>query len=116
MVTYFPLLDGRYDYNAMLDQQNKSGSEPSKYGGAEAMTMIVEIYFPSVRPALQSVWDARAEFNKVTAAIRAQWVQQGEVSGMDTSFRRASLTVDKAIENLKDAIVIAARANSGVKQ
>lgn len=116
MVTYFPLLDGRYDYNDMLDKQNEFGSEPSKYGGAETMTMIVEIYFPSVRLALQGVWDARAEFNKVTAAIRALWEQQGEVSGMDLPFRRASLVVDQAIENLKDEVVIAARAKSGVKQ
>ncbi|RIV80484.1 hypothetical protein D2V17_19425 [Aurantiacibacter xanthus] len=116
MVTYFPLLEGRYDYNDMLDKQNEFGSASSKYGGAETMTMIVEIYFPSVRPALQGVWDARAEFNKVTAAIRALWERQAEVSEMGTPFRRASLKVDKAIENLKSEIVIAARAKSGVKQ
>jgi hypothetical protein len=57
-----------------------------------------------------------AEFNKVTAANRALWERQGEVSGMDLPFRRASMAVDEAIESLKDEVVTAARAKSGVKQ
>lgn len=116
MVAYFPLLEGRYDYNDMLDKQNEFGSAPTEYGGAEVMTMIVEIYFPSVRPALLKLWDARTDFSKATAAIRALWMEQADVRELNSPFRRACLDLDKAIEHLKSEIVIAARAKSGVKQ
>lgn len=118
MVSYFPLLDGRYDYNAMLDQQNKSGDLNQENGGAKAMTMIVDIYFPTVRPALERVWEARDGFNEVTRMIRSAWIaaeHQG-VSQLRSQFTQASLGFDEAINELKREIVLAARIQSGVKQ
>jgi len=117
-LTYFPLFDGRYDYNAMLDQQVKSGAANPENGGAKAMTMIVEIYFPTVRPALERVWRARDAFNDVTSMIRSAWIadEQRGVSKLKASFMKATLEFDKAISEVKLEIVEAARLQSGVKQ
>ncbi|WP_010335513.1 hypothetical protein [Sphingobium yanoikuyae] len=117
-VSYLPLLEGRYDYNTMLDQQISSGSKKPENGGAKTMTMIVDIYFPTVRPALENVWEARAAFNKVTGAIKAAW-QEAEFDGvrlLEGPFRSAALDFNKAINELKREIVEAARIQSGVKQ
>lgn len=117
-LSYGPLFDGRYDYNAMLDQQIAAASRPIKYGGAETMTMLVEIYFPSARPALQSVWSARAEYNDITALIKAQWTHRGSVDARlyRPKLEAAGLKVDEAISAVKLRVVEAARLSSGVKQ
>ncbi len=118
MLTYFPLLDGKIDFNGMLDMQIEQGSAPRKYGGAETMTMLVEIYFPSVRPALEEVWKARTGFNQVTADIKRAWERTGDVTHGDwrARFLSATQVIDNSINKLQREIVIAARTHAGVKQ
>jgi hypothetical protein len=118
IVSYFPLLEGRIDYNQMLDMHIEQGSRDSRNGGVETMIMLAEIYFPSVRPALESVWRARSSFNDLTREIKETWIEQGSVShgNLLSRFQAASLTLDRSIESLKDEIVAAARVHAGVKQ
>ncbi len=117
MITYFPLLEGRIDYNQMLDMQISDGATPKNFGPA-TMEMLVEIYFPSVRPALQNVWKKREAYNKVTAVIKSVWKEFGTLAheNLLPTYKAASLEMDAAIENLKKEIVLAARAHAGVEQ
>jgi hypothetical protein len=118
MVSYFPLLEGRIDWNQMLDIHIADGSKEREHGGAETMTMLVEIYFPSVRPALARVWDARAEFNDLTAKLKRHYKANGHVT--EDHWKPAFLEVTKklndAISCLEKDIVVAARRYAGVKQ
>jgi hypothetical protein len=118
IITYLPLLNGRIDYNQVLDMQIEQGPAAKKYGGAETMTMLVEIYFPSVRPALEEVWKARDTFNRITAEIKFVWERDGDVSAGDlkSRFMSAALAIDKCIKALQNEIVTAARVHAGAKQ
>lgn len=49
LVCYFPLLDGRIDYNEMLDMQISQGAKPRERGGAETIGMLAELQFPTTR-------------------------------------------------------------------
>jgi hypothetical protein len=116
--TYFPLLEGRIDYNQMLDLQIAQGSETKRREGAETMTMIVEIYFPSIRPALADVWKARDAYGSITNEIKRAWQRDGDVSDGDwkAKFTVAAQNIDQRIQNLQTEIVAAARIHAGVKQ
>ncbi|GGZ32625.1 hypothetical protein [Asticcacaulis endophyticus] len=118
VITYYPLLDGKIDYNQMLDMQIEHGKSDKKYGGAETMTMLVEIYFPSVRPALEDVWKAREGFNKITSDIKLAWQANGHVNqgGWKLSFANATNAINSSINALQRQIVVAARVHAGVKQ
>jgi hypothetical protein len=117
IISYLPFLDGQYDYDTMLDKQIENGVL-NKHGGAETMTMLVEIYFPNARPALQEVWNARQKYNEVTSAIKSAWLEEGDITNRDWNsvFRYAASAVNSSIEELKAEIVKAARLKSGVKQ
>jgi hypothetical protein len=118
MLSYFPLLDGKIDYNKMLDMQISSGSEEKRHGGAEIMTMLVDIYFPSVRPALQGVWEAREQFGAITHQIKLAWQRDGNVSegNWRQVFLEATRNIDDSVNALQSEIVKAARIHAGVKQ
>lgn len=117
MLTYFPLLDGKIDYNQMLDMQIERGSKTHDHGGPETMTMLVEIYFPTCRPALEKVWEARTIFNDVTAGIKRAWQRSGRVNKAEwhPKFIAATHAINDSIEALQREIVAAARPHAGVK-
>jgi len=117
MLTYFPLLKGDIDYNQMLEMQIERGAEEKKHGGAQIMTMLAEIYFPTVRTALDAVWSERDAFNKLTQEVKATWMAYGTFrhSDMLKRFQAASLALNGSFEALKKEIVAAARVHAGVK-
>lgn len=118
MISYFPLLEGRIDWNQMLDIHISDGSKEKEHGGAETMTMLVEIYFPSVRPALARVWEARTEFNALTAKLKRHYKANGHVTEdyWKSAFMDVTKRLNDAISSLEKEIVAAARRYAGVKQ
>lgn len=118
LVTYFPLLDGRIDYNQMLDLQISQGSKPRERGGAETMEMLVEVYFPTTRAALVELWTAREKLNELTHRIKQTYQAEGHVTHpeLKAEILEISATVTEALKALKGAIVIAARKTAGVRQ
>lgn len=118
MVSYFPLLEGRIDWNQMLDVQIKNGEKQAVHGGAETMTMLVAIYFPSVRTTLMHVWSAREHFNALISELKRDYIANGYVTGDDwkTRFMSVAETMDAAIKDLQKQIVAAAREHAGVRQ
>jgi hypothetical protein len=118
ILTYFPLLDGTIDYNQMLDLQIAQGAGVKQHGGAETMTMLVEIYFPSVRPALNEVWQARDAFAKISIQIKRAWQRDGDLTGGDwkQTYIAATQVINDRIAALQKEIVIAARVHADVKQ
>lgn len=118
LVTYYPLLDGRIDYNDMLDLQIKQGAKPRERGGAETMEMLVEVYFPTTRAALVDLWTAREKLNELTHRIRQTYQADGHVTHPEfkAEMLEVSATVTEALTALKGAIVTAARKTAGVRQ
>lgn len=117
-LTYYPVIKGDIDWNQMLDLQIKSGSEKREHGGAKMMTMLVDIYFPTVRPALKQVFLARDSFNEFTHRMRGTYIRDG---GLDPRMWMPELNnqtaeIDKLIKELQAAIVTAARSYAGVRQ
>ena len=102
----------------MLDLQINSGSERREHGGAKMMTMLVDIYFPTVQPALAEVFEARANFNGFTHRMKRTYVQDGELDPRMWMPEMNSQTaeIDKTIKRLQAAIVVAARSYAGVRQ
>lgn len=117
-LTYFPVIKGDIDWNEMLDMQIKAGSEKREHGGAELMTMLVEIYFPSVRPALADVFDARTEFNKFANEMKREYIRSGSLNSYALMPRmmEATTNINTTIQKLEAAIVEAARSFAGVRQ
>lgn len=118
LVTFFPLLEGRIDYNQMLDLQIDHGSKPRERGGAETLEMLVEIYFPTTRAALRQLWLARDAFNSVAQEIKRTYQAEGHATHADLKAKllAASGAVSEATKALKAAIVEAARRYAGVNQ
>lgn len=114
-VGHFQLLNGRIDYNQMLDLQISAGSKERKYGGPETMTMLVEIYFPTTREALANVWSARDTVNSVAGRIKNHYLEFGDATDLDlkASFSAATQGVHQAIKELQHEIVQAARRHAG---
>ena len=80
------------------------------------MTMLVEIYFPNVKPALEEIWTAREAFNRITAEIKSTWNRDADVSGGDLKPRFLSVAeiIDERMQHLLNQIVIAARVHAGI--
>lgn len=80
--------------------------------------MLAEIYFPSTRPLLQSIWDARSRYNHVTGAIKQFYVENGHVEDPRCAalFRDAALAMTRAVDAFKKEVIVAARETAGVKQ
>lgn len=117
-VTYFPLLDGRIDYNEMLDLQISQGAKPRERGGAETMEMLVEVYFPTTRAALADLWTAREKLNDLTHRIKQAYQAEGHVTHPEfkKEILEASAMLTEALKALKRAIVAVARTRAGVRQ
>lgn len=116
-LTYYPVLRGEIDWNQMLDLQIASGSNPGKHEGAEVMEMLVALYFPSVRPALDELFAARDAFNKVTHAMKRDYRRYGGVPAQEhgTKFQRAVELMNERGEALQRAVVETARSTVGTK-
>lgn len=114
-VGHFQLLNGRIDYNQMLDMQISAGSKDRKYGGPETMTMLVEIYFPTTRDALANVWRARSSVNSVATRIKDHYREFGDATDPDlkVNFVDATNGVHQAIKELQHEIVQVARHHAG---
>ena len=117
-LTYYPVIKGEIDWNQMLDLQIESGSERREHGGAKMMTMLVDIYFPTVRPALAQVFETRTGFNSFTHRMKRTYIQDGELDPRMwmPEMNGQTAEIDKAIKQLQAAIVVAARSYAGVRQ
>jgi hypothetical protein len=115
LIRHLHLLNGRIDYNQMLDMQIADGKKDRKYGGAETLTMLVEIYFPSTRAALAQVWKARDAVSVVTAQIKKRYQEVGDAADPEHKalFVKAMAAVDMSIKALQAEIICAARHHAG---
>ena len=109
LISFFPVAQGKLDYNQMLDVQN--ARPPSKQnGGYETLVMLISIYFPEVEPELQALDAIRDRLGEVRSAHKQAYVE-GE--GVDpvwvAAFAELGGKLDLVIKNLKVAIVHAAR-------
>ena len=118
LVSYFPLLNGRIDYNQMLDLHINQGSKPRVHGGAQTLKMLVEIYFPTTRGALAQLWKCRDALNSLEHEVKQTYVAEGDATHPDLKAKMlaASAAISEANKALKAAIVEAARRHAGVKQ
>ncbi len=118
LISYFPLLDGRIDYNQMLDLQIEQGSKPRAHGGAQTLEMLVEIYFPTTRGALAQLWNCRDMLNSLEHEIKRIYVAEGDATRPDlkTKILAASAAISEANKALKAAIIEAARRHAGINQ
>ncbi|MDB5375884.1 MAG: hypothetical protein JWR00_330 [Rubritepida sp.] len=117
-IGHLQLMNGRIDYNQMLDMQIADGQKDRKYGGAETMTMLVEIYFPNARAALAQVWKTRDTISTVTAQIKRYYQEAGDASDpeLKARFVTAVGAVDQAIKALQIEIIRAARHHAGERE
>lgn len=117
-IPFYGVIKGESSWSQMRDIQNGFQSQKRDYGGHETMTMLAEIYFPSVRPALAKVVEARGGFNSFTADLEQSYRARGEVQRAEWMPRMNEKTtaIDASIKCLKEAIVNAARSYAGVKQ
>lgn len=118
LISYFPLLDGRIDYNQMLDIHISDGSKAHVHGGAQTLEMLVEIYFPTTRGALAQLWKCRDALNSLEDLIKRTYRVEGHATDPDLKAKllAASAAISEANTALKTAIVEAARRHAGVKQ
>jgi hypothetical protein len=112
MTGFLPLIDGRIDYNQMLDNQIRN--PPKKdHGGAETMEMLTRIYFPEIEPQLTELFTARTEFNKVTSAHKdAYRAEEAELDDWRPLFVSAIRRFDAAEKALKAQIVTCGRRHA----
>lgn len=117
-LTHFDLLNGKINYNDMIALQSKSEDGNKNQYSFANMTMIVDIYFPSTRPALDNILKARDDYQRAVNVIRAYWFEHGNADYPDLKlrFQAVAFEYDKSIQDLKAEIVKAARLQSGVKQ
>lgn len=116
-ITYYPIIKGHCDWNQMLDSHIKMGADKRQYGGAETMTMLVELYFPTVRRSLAAVFAARDSFNSFTAEMKGFYVRDG---GLDPRawlprMNEETEAISASIKELQAMIVSAARAYASVR-
>lgn len=114
--SYYPLFEGRYDYNGMLDTQLSCGCMSNKYG-AENMEMMVDIYFPIARVELEKVLSIRDEFSELMDNVKLDWEENGcLLTEWKMLFDICNSNMQCSIDALKIKVVQAARTQSGVKQ
>lgn len=87
-------------------------------GGAEMMEMLVEIYFPTTRPALADLWTARTKLNDFTHRIKQVYQTDGHVKHAEfkSEIQDVSATLTEALKALKRAILLVARKTAGVSR
>lgn len=117
-IPYYPLIRGEATWDQMREIQTGYQSQKRDHGGHETMTMLVEIYFPSARPALAGVFDARSSFNAFTSELEKAYRQVGALDRnvWMPRMNKECAGIDTAIKVMKQAIVTAARSYAGVKQ
>lgn len=114
-LTYYPVLRGEMDWNQMLDLQIARGSDSGRHEGAEVMEMLVELYFPAVRPTLDELFAARDGFNRITHAMRRDYKRYGKVPVQEhgAAFQTAVELINERGDALQRAVVKTARATVG---
>ncbi|MGN6422938.1 MAG: hypothetical protein ACTHLA_06475 [Asticcacaulis sp.] len=116
VISYYPLIRGEIDYNKMLEMQIENSSV-KKYGGHETMTMLVDIYFPSVKPALENVLKAQKAYSGMASSIRSAYQSNGHLRHEDWNSKvtKVAIGINDSINELQHEIVVAARTHAGVK-
>ncbi|WP_242770423.1 hypothetical protein [Sphingopyxis sp. YF1] len=116
-IPFFPLVKGEATWSQMREMQ-AGYSQKREHGGHETMTMLVEIYFPSVRPALAKVLDARGSFNRFASELEQAYRADGDLDrrAWMPRLNKECADIDTAVAEMKTAIVVAARTYAGVKQ
>lgn len=116
-LVFYPVLKGEMDWNQMLDLQIENGSKLSKHEGAEVMEMLVELYFPTVRPALAELFKARDDFTSITHAMKRDYKTLGYVPAekYGAAFQRAVELINEKGDRLQSVTITAARATVGEK-
>lgn len=118
-ITYYPVIKGEISWNQMLDIQIKNGSQKREHGGSELMTMLLEIYFPSVRQCLKNVFSSRDNFNNFITSMKQSYIQNdGHLNPNEwmPHMNGHAIMIDNSIKHLQEAIVVAARSYAGVRQ
>jgi hypothetical protein len=112
MVAFLPLLEGKIDYNQMLDVQIANETQ-KRHGGLELVEMLTRIYFPEVEPKLQDVYKARDRFSEFRAAHKRAYLSDLAPSSIwMPQFAVAMKAVEAATESLKQSIVTAGRKHA----
>ncbi|MBL8554592.1 MAG: hypothetical protein JNL41_09970 [Phenylobacterium sp.] len=115
MVPLLGVLDGRLDYNQMLDIRQANPIKKD-HGGAEMMEMLTRIYFPEALPELSAIHAARSAYNTLESAHKAAY-QDG--AGMDPRWKPALMEAmrkaDKAVDAFKVKVVRLARVHASAE-
>lgn len=90
----------------------------NRNGGLEEITMITEIYFPSVKSTLENIIKLREDFATLCSSIHIHFENSPDsaCAVTETAFAKVALELDNAMKGLRVEIVKAARLQSGIKK
>lgn len=106
------VMEGEMEYNQALDiqLQNKTGKD-ARY--LETATMLINIYFPSLRNRLAALLKCRDEANAVLRVFKSLYKESGptaETAAFVGPFSKAMLSFDAAHQDLNESLFKLAEA------
>jgi hypothetical protein len=103
------VMQGKLTYNQVLDLDIQEGREESVNFGRNEM--LIDVYFPTTRPAYDSVIAGRTELNKVAAAHKRAY-ESSDTDGTRfiTPFVQCQHSIEKAGETFKLQVLECIRA------
>ena len=111
-LNFLAVAESRLDWNQMQDLQNAHMAKERKHGGAEMMTMLVELYYPTLKPKLDALAEARKDFNKSTFEAKRAYRANGSLEPkqwMPVIMAKGD-AIDRAVREFEQGIIAAAHA------
>jgi hypothetical protein len=103
------VMQGKFTYNDCLDLDIKDGKEKS--GNFGRIAMLIDVYFPSTRPAYDKIIESRTELNKIEGSYKRAY-ENGDVDGASflTPYVKCQHSIEQAGENFKILVLEAIRS------
>ena len=109
--TQMTVARGEITWDEMNDMANGSLDKQPKHGGAETMLMLIDIYFPEVRPSYLKMDAARDQFMGVKGAHKQLYLRgEGVGTAIFETLNKAADAFDAAKQVLIGDIVAASRS------
>lgn len=111
-IGYYNVLKNEISYNDLLDHQIKRGGDDNSLGGSlDTVTMLINVYFPDLKPHLDAYIAAREGIGEVLADHKRAY-KQGETDGTRwfMPFHEALRELDRVAKAFKQAVLAEATA------